>query len=137
MALSACFLYNHIKTGQAHGARMCTEAGSPAFQRHTCRGILAIEQLGNATVRRRLLLIAKCTGNVASTVTLILLEIIKPAFVDVRLEDPCVDGSIPPRATKNIVHATPTLTGSCCRFWNPQSLFRSISGFASTPKNPR
>jgi len=28
-----------------------------------------------------------------------------------RIEDPCIGGSIPPRATKNIVHATPTITG--------------------------
>ena len=33
------------------------------------------------------------------------------------LENPCVNGSIPPRTTKNIVHATPTITDWRFRFW--------------------
>jgi len=38
-----------------------------------------------------------------------------------RIEDPCIGGSIPPRATKNIVHATPTITGwrFCLWIHNP------------------
>jgi hypothetical protein len=31
--------------------------------------------------------------------------------VEQRIENPCVGGSIPPRATKNIPHETPTITG--------------------------
>ena len=38
------------------------------------------------------------------------------------LENPCVGGSIPPRATKNIVYATPTHASGRCRFWGPQAL---------------
>jgi hypothetical protein len=34
-----------------------------------------------------------------------------------RLENPCVGGSIPPRATKNIVQETPTHAGWRFRFW--------------------
>ena len=36
--------------------------------------------------------------------------------VEQRIENPCVGGSIPPRATKNIVHATPTHASGRCRF---------------------
>ena len=42
--------------------------------------------------------------------------------VDIRLENPCVGGSIPSRATNNIVHATPTYVSGRCRFWGSQSL---------------
>jgi hypothetical protein len=37
-------------------------------------------------------------------------------LVEQRIENPCVGGSIPPRATKNIVHATPTHASGRCRF---------------------
>jgi hypothetical protein len=37
--------------------------------------------------------------------------------VEQRIENPCVGGSIPPRATKNIPHATPTHASGRCRFW--------------------
>ena len=36
--------------------------------------------------------------------------------VEQRIENPCVGGSIPPRATKNILDETPILTGWRCRF---------------------
>jgi hypothetical protein len=39
-------------------------------------------------------------------------------LVEQRIENPCVGGSIPPRATKNIVHATPTITGWRFCLWN-------------------
>jgi hypothetical protein len=32
-------------------------------------------------------------------------------LVEQRIENPCVGGSIPPRATKNIPQLTPTITG--------------------------
>ena len=35
-----------------------------------------------------------------------------------KIENPCVGGSIPPRATKNIVHETPTITGWRFCLWN-------------------
>jgi hypothetical protein len=41
--------------------------------------------------------------------------------VGIRLENPCVGGSIPPRATKNIPHQTPTHAGWRFRFVGSQS----------------
>jgi hypothetical protein len=38
-------------------------------------------------------------------------------LVEQRIENPCVGGSIPPRATKNIVQETPTHAGWRFRFW--------------------
>ena len=40
---------------------------------------------------------------------------------DTKLENSCVGGSIPPRATKNIVYETPTHASGRCRFWVSQS----------------
>jgi len=50
----------------------------------------------------------------------------RPSFLLARtaepyFENPCAGGSIPPRATKNIVHATPTYASGRCRFWDAQS----------------
>jgi len=42
-------------------------------------------------------------------------------LLDIGIENPCVGGSIPPRATKNIVHATPNHASGRCRLWGPQS----------------
>ena len=39
-----------------------------------------------------------------------------------KIENPCVGGSIPPPATKNIVHATPTHASGRCLFRRSQSL---------------
>lgn len=36
--------------------------------------------------------------------------------VEPRIENPCIGGSIPARATKHIVHATPTITGGRQRY---------------------
>jgi hypothetical protein len=41
--------------------------------------------------------------------------------VEQRIENPCVGGSIPPRATKNIVHATPAHRSGRCRFCDSHS----------------
>ncbi len=41
---------------------------------------------------------------------------------DLKLENPCIGGSIPPRATKDIVHATPTITGWRSCFGDSKSL---------------
>ena len=41
--------------------------------------------------------------------------------VEQRIENPCVGGSIPPRATKNIPHETPTITGWRFCLWISQS----------------
>jgi hypothetical protein len=43
-------------------------------------------------------------------------------LVEQRIENPCVGGSIPPRATKNIFNKTPTLTGWRFRICHPQIL---------------
>ena len=37
---------------------------------------------------------------------------------DTKLENPCVGGSIPPRATKNIPQETPTIAGWRFCLWN-------------------
>ena len=42
-------------------------------------------------------------------------------LVEQRIENPCVGGSIPPRATKNMPHATPTHASGRCRFLDAQS----------------
>src|SRR5476649_297366 len=42
-------------------------------------------------------------------------------LVEQRIENPCVGGSIPPRATKNIPHETPTHAGWRFCFWDSQS----------------
>ena len=44
-----------------------------------------------------------------------------------RLENPCVGGSIPPRATKNMPHATPTHASGRCRFWKCAVLVSGLS----------
>ena len=56
------------------------------------------------------------TGTIADAANCPLARTVEPCF-----ENPCVGGSIPPRATKNIPHETPTITGWRCCLWAAQS----------------
>src|SRR5471032_3447588 len=56
------------------------------------------------------------TSYLADAASIALARAAEPCF-----ENPCVGGSIPPRATKNIPHATPTHAGWRFCFWDSQS----------------
>ena len=74
-----------------------------------------------------MVLTVECTGNVAYLANLILLKNCQNPLIDVRLENPCVGGSIPPRATKNIPCTTPIHRDWHCRFWTSQARRLSMS----------
>ena len=72
--------------------------------------ILCAKDFRNASTDQRQ------TRYLADPPSVLLARAVEPCF-----ENPCVGGSIPPRATKNIVHVTPTHAGWRCRFWDSHS----------------
>src|SRR5476649_2076950 len=55
-------------------------------------------------------------------------------LVEQRIENPCVGGSIPPRATKNIPHETPTHASGRFCLSNKKSLCPVYSRFCGQPQ---
>ena len=53
-----------------------------------------------------------------------------------RIENPCVGGSIPPRATKNFVHETPTHAGWRFCFRHAKQAHTDRTGSTESPKLP-